>query len=205
MKHYEYEISLFVEGELPSNKQEELLSHLSGCDKCSEILLDYTNVKNNIAYFYKTLSFGKNEIRHPLIKRNKFIFRTGMPRVIIPISIAASIILILLFLITPGLHRQKIRSVPLIKNESHVKKINKVEEFLSPDSKLESITIKNIKKKQVVSNYKNILIFNKVIDHAIALREKKYVSTELWNVGKNYEQRDFNEVINSVLYNQYND
>ena len=51
MKHYEYEISLFVEDELPENKKEELLAHLTNCKRCNALMNDFSNIKSDLAQF----------------------------------------------------------------------------------------------------------------------------------------------------------
>ena len=69
-------------------------------------------------------------------------------------------------------------------------------------NQIKTTSTANIKERQP-SIENNIKEFNKVIDKAIASKKKKSFSTELWNVGKDYNQEEFNNVINSILYNNY--
>ena len=172
MKHYEYEISLYVEDELPLNKKEELLSHLFKCKKCNQILHDYSNIKNNIVQFYEKLPEKKSGINYTFLKRKKFRWNFNKAAFAISASIALVVILVYLFFLCHI--RIKLRQ-----------------------------PLKLILKKEQASIENNIKEFNKVIDKAIASKKKKSLSTELWNVGKDYNQEEFNKVINSILYSNY--
>lgn len=41
MKHYEQEINMLIDDELPENNRSELFSHLANCDECSSLYNDY--------------------------------------------------------------------------------------------------------------------------------------------------------------------
>jgi|GEM_PF-1082550 len=45
MKHYEYEISQFVDGELSEAEQKEMFLHLSACDECRNTFAEYAMLK----------------------------------------------------------------------------------------------------------------------------------------------------------------
>jgi hypothetical protein len=51
MKHYEFEISLFVDGELPEMGKKELFTHLSECMECRDTLSEYLLLKEKGASF----------------------------------------------------------------------------------------------------------------------------------------------------------
>jgi hypothetical protein len=125
------------------------------------------------------------------------------PGALIPVSIAASIILAALVFIKPGIHLQKISSFPLAKNETAIGRINKLENFAFHKNRRGSKSIRK-KKREIVVDYNNILVFNNVINQAIYLKAKNSLSSGLLSSGKNYDGENFNKVINSVLYNCYN-
>lgn len=175
MKHYDYEISLFVENELPEDKKEELLSHLSTCKKCSRMMRDYENIKNNIAQFYKTLPDFGNEIKFGATLPSKFSLKPGTRKYVMPISAAALVILLLLFLV----------------------KVN----FQQPKVNLAT----TVKKELVLSDYYNISTFNRAINKAIESREQKTILGEHWQGDSYTQQLEFNKAINSALNSIYND
>jgi hypothetical protein len=51
MKHYEYEINLFVDGELSPGGKTELFNHLAYCEMCRNDLEEYYKVKNKARKF----------------------------------------------------------------------------------------------------------------------------------------------------------
>ncbi len=175
MKHYEYEISLFVEDELPEDKKEKLLSHLRNCDKCRRMLQDYENIKNNITQFYKALPEPGNEIKFGETRSNRSSLKRGTRKYIIPVSITVLVIFLLFLLIRINLWQPKVNSVSAVK------------------------------KQLVPSDYDNFSTFNRVINKAIESRKLKTMQSELWLGGAYNQQLEFNEVINSALYSNYND
>ena len=61
MKHYEYEINQFVDGELPQQEHKGLFDHLAGCDECQKTLSDYYLLKERSReYSTRNLSQIKN-------------------------------------------------------------------------------------------------------------------------------------------------
>ncbi len=175
MKHYDYEISLFVEGELPENKKEELFSHLSTCDKCSRMLHDYENIKDSIAQFYKALPDPVNGVKYNTTRSRKFSLNPVRRRYVIPISVAALVIFLLFFLVKINLWQSKVNITPVVKKES------------------------------ASSNFHNIAVFNRVINKAIEYRKQKTILGEFRLDVSGNKQLEFNEVINSALYNKYKD
>lgn len=62
MKHYEYEINLFADGELPRQDHKELFLHLPECDECRKTLSDYYLLKEKSRDFCsQNISYIKNK------------------------------------------------------------------------------------------------------------------------------------------------
>jgi hypothetical protein len=45
MKHYEFEISQFIDGELTAGEKKELFLHLSECSECQKVFSEYLTLK----------------------------------------------------------------------------------------------------------------------------------------------------------------
>jgi len=60
MKHYEFEISCFVDGELPAADEKELFAHLSECPECRRCLNDSLKMKKEISAHYSLMNYEKN-------------------------------------------------------------------------------------------------------------------------------------------------
>ena len=191
MKHYEFEISQYVEGELPPGKKEELLSHLSKCKKCSKTLDEYERLKNNIADFYKAVpSYTNNNLI--VSNRNYRHFKNNWRvRYVVPLATAA--LIIFLFLTRESLFMHK----PGIHNSISV---NQKTEKIKQEEKFPTLSASEIETGTNLNDYKNIIVFNKIIDKAIEKRDKGLISSQLFNTGYHLTQKEFNEGINSVLY-----
>lgn len=183
MKHYEFEISLFVENELPPDKKEELFLHLSGCKKCSKVLTDYQKIKYNISDFYETLP-SRNIYIPPAPNKKNFIRRVVSRKILIPASVFVLIFIAVIFFLESGSHQTESNSATNV-----TKGVTKK-------------TISNEKIKQTSFDYLNITDFNDFINNTISLKEK--VDRELRNASYSYELIEFNKVINTAFYNNYN-
>lgn len=188
MKHYEYEISLFVEDELPPDKKEKLLLHLSGCKKCSKVLTDYQKIKNNISDFYETLP-SRNIYITPTPDKTNIIRRVVSRKILVPVSAFLLIFIAVIFFIEHGSHQAEINSADNVTKEVTEKEIS--------NGKINSDSF----------DYLNIKDFNKVINKTILLKEK--VDRELRNASYSYELVEFNKainnkIINAAFYNNYN-
>ncbi len=90
MKHYEFEISQFVDNELNVAEQKKLFLHLSECETCRETLSDYMGMKKDAKLFY-------NEIKFTAANPTKFLIESDKKRnnykALFYIAAAASIIL----------------------------------------------------------------------------------------------------------------
>ncbi len=63
MKHYELEISQFVDNELPEHGRKELFVHLAECEECGRVLADYMEMKSGSRSFYENMEY---EPEHPV-------------------------------------------------------------------------------------------------------------------------------------------
>jgi hypothetical protein len=188
MKHYEYEISLFVEDELPPDKKEGLLLHLSSCKKCSKVLADYQKIKYNISDFYETLP-SRNIYITPIPDKTNIIRRIVSRRILIPVSVFVLIFIAVVSFIEHGSHQPEINSTANVSKEVTEKEISNGK--IDPDS----------------FDYLNIKEFNKVINNTILFKEN--LDRELRNTSYSYELVEFNkvinnEIINGAFYNNYN-
>ncbi len=52
MKHYDYEISLFIDGELPDEEQNKLFEHLAECTKCRSTLMEFMDIKDKSEKYF---------------------------------------------------------------------------------------------------------------------------------------------------------
>ncbi|MDP3683936.1 MAG: zf-HC2 domain-containing protein, partial [Ignavibacteria bacterium] len=56
MKHYEIEISQFMDNELPADEQKNLFAHLSECGECAKVLSDFLNIKMDVKSVYDDMN-----------------------------------------------------------------------------------------------------------------------------------------------------
>ena len=175
MKHYKHEISLFVEDELSEDRKRELLLHLSTCDKCRRMLRDYEKIKKNIIQFYKILPDSGNEIKYSPARSSRLSLKALAQKFLVPVSVTAMFIFLLFLLFKIVLRQPKMN-------------------FTS-----------DVKKELLSSDYNNISTFNIMINKAIESRKQKIVFDEFRRGDFNNELLDFNDVINSALYNNHND
>ncbi|MBI3123364.1 MAG: zf-HC2 domain-containing protein [Ignavibacteriales bacterium] len=90
MKHYEYEINLFVDGELEKEQQSELFEHLAACEDCQSLFTDTLILKEKTRSFcVENLNQIKNKPK-PVSKFYKIAFYTS----------SAAAVLLLFLLIT---------------------------------------------------------------------------------------------------------
>ncbi len=105
MKHYEYEINLFVDGELEKEKQSELFEHLSDCNDCQTLFTDTLTLKEKTRLFcVENLNQIKNKPK-PASKFYKIAFYAS----------SAAAVLLLFLLITA-----KPKETYITKNEVRV-------------------------------------------------------------------------------------
>lgn len=89
MKHYEYEINLFADGELSAQDQKELFSHLADCGECRKTFSDYLLLKEKSRDFCsQNLSQMKNKP-----SRLNIFYKVGF----YSSAVAAAILLFVLF------------------------------------------------------------------------------------------------------------
>jgi hypothetical protein len=89
MKHYEFEINLLIDGELPENAKDELFTHLSTCRECQNSLSQYLLLKE------QSREFCIQKINK---LKPKDVEKINYYKIPFYISAAAAIILIFLFI-----------------------------------------------------------------------------------------------------------
>ncbi|MFA6979273.1 MAG: zf-HC2 domain-containing protein [Ignavibacteriaceae bacterium] len=81
MKHYEFEISQFMDNELPADEQKNLFAHLSDCGECARVLSDFMNIKMGIKSVYDDMnvelknSFAVIKAQEPVTKKRN-VYKT---------------------------------------------------------------------------------------------------------------------------------
>jgi len=81
MKHYEFEISQFMDNELPADEQKNLFAHLSECGECAKVLSGFMNIKMGVNSVYSDMnvelksSFAVIDAPEPLTKKRN-IYKT---------------------------------------------------------------------------------------------------------------------------------
>lgn len=91
MKHYDFEINLLLDGELPESDKDELFTHLSKCRECSDAFSQYLLVKEKSKEFcIQNLdsTLNKNAARNRLYK---YSFYMSAAAVVILIMLLAGI------------------------------------------------------------------------------------------------------------------
>ncbi len=71
MKHYDYEISLFVDGELQDSEQDKLFEHLAECPECRETLVELMNLKDKSKKYFAEQLPERDISAIPLFKQTK--------------------------------------------------------------------------------------------------------------------------------------
>jgi len=98
MKHYELEISQFIDNELTAGEQKKLFAHLSDCEECRAILSDFMEMKKESRAFYEDIDVDlKPVINLPEAVESKK--ENNIYKPLFYFSAAALIILGLLFLL----------------------------------------------------------------------------------------------------------
>lgn len=98
MKHYDFEISQFIDGELEENLQKELFAHLAECTACRNVLFEFLEIRNKSKKFFEGINLHQQDVvlsgdvQHEVNKKNYYI-------PLFYFFAAASIILGFLFLI----------------------------------------------------------------------------------------------------------
>lgn len=81
MKHYEFEISQFMDNELPADEQKILFAHLSECGECAKILSDFMNIKMGVKSAFDDMNVElKNSFAvinaHEPVTKNRNVYKT---------------------------------------------------------------------------------------------------------------------------------
>lgn len=72
MKHFEYEINLLVDGELPDADKKEVFAHLAECEECRMLFTQYLSIKDKSADYCAHLIKGAKQE-----KKNPYAVKTG--------------------------------------------------------------------------------------------------------------------------------
>lgn len=88
MKHFDFEINLFVDGELGEADKKEMFTHLSECEECRNTLSDFLLLKEKSRMH---ITENIKEIQNSP-KKNKLFYKIGFYT-----SAAAAIVLLFLF------------------------------------------------------------------------------------------------------------
>ncbi len=135
MNHYEYEINLFADGELPQHEQKELFFHLAECGECQKTLSDYLLLKEKSRDFCsQNISLLKNKPS----KQNLF-YKVGF------YSSAAAAVILLFILFT-----NKQTPTYFTKNEARVDTVFVQKEVPSPQNQTVKISSLTPGKKEFV-------------------------------------------------------
>ena len=162
MKHYDFEISLFIDGELENEKHNELFSHLAGCADCQKLLADSLVLKEKARVF---CTENINEIKNKPKAVNKF-YKYGFYA-----SAAAAVLLIFLLAST------KPKEVLVTKNEVRVDTVF-VEKAINTNQIVAVNTITPGKKVVTAKNKKR----EAYLDYLFSLRSEKLTETDLVSV-----------------------
>lgn len=75
MKHYDFEISLYVDNELDEDMQPDMFEHIAGCGQCKKILNDYIKIKSGISTHYAMIPANTVVITPPLKERKTAVYK----------------------------------------------------------------------------------------------------------------------------------
>lgn len=76
MKHYEYEINLFVDGELPKEQSREMFLHMAECTECRNIYSDFILLEKKSKEYFERKINGIIANQTPKISEREV---TGVP------------------------------------------------------------------------------------------------------------------------------
>lgn len=104
MKHYEYEINLFVDGELPEDKNKELFAHMAECTECRNLYPEFVLLEKQTKEYYDQKISSNIPNKSPLaniypaknnnqIRKNSKVNNPQFYKMAFYISAAAAIIL----------------------------------------------------------------------------------------------------------------
>jgi len=166
MKHYQLEISQFVDNELPADELKKLFVHLSDCEECRGILSDFMGMKKGSKAFYDDIDVDlKPAIKLPaeiVPRKVKNTYKT-----LFYFSAAASIILGLLFLI-------KLSNVDNLETQYSSLQLKYNELRIEHSSSKKDDIINNSSSKNISSNDEKVSSEKKHHD----FKKSDYVSTK---------------------------
>ncbi|MCL5029876.1 MAG: zf-HC2 domain-containing protein [Bacteroidetes bacterium] len=210
MKHYELEISQFMDNELPADEQKELFIHLSGCEDCRETLSDFMETKKESKSFYNELDAELKSVKLSAAvqqKREKNIYKTSFY-----FSAAASIILGILFLMRQSNSAQIEKQYLMLEakyNELNIEHDSVKKEKIKTGLEAKSLSFAVDKNKIMKKHPINQLITDSNKSEAIDSQNNPIAYNEvnvqnpgpIHFVGVNnaYNQKDINAIVKNVL------
>jgi hypothetical protein len=209
MKHYDYEISRFVEDELPEDEKIKLTEHLTECEKCRETLKDYEEMRDNIKQFYIDIPGEFEIVRNNTDNRDIINLKSVWTRrLFIPFAAAASLIIgLMIFKLTSDIRDANVSKgiKPIVSdiqkdytqqtdNKDIVKDIHSM-------SRYPVRIVNRFRGKTPLPDYVySVAIFNDVIDKAITVREDSLKHIQyLMSIGMDSGWPDDNSTIDSTL------
>jgi hypothetical protein len=209
MKHYDYEISRFVEDELPEAEKIKLTEHLTVCEKCRETLKDYKEMRDNIKQFYIDIPGEFEIVRNNTDNRDIINLKSVWTRrLFIPFAAAASLIIgLMIFQLTSNN-----RDATVSKGIKPI--VSDIQKDYTPQTDNKNIVKDNhgISRYQVriVNRFRgktsptdyvySVAVFNDVIDKAITVREDSLKHIQyLMSIGMDSGRPDDNSTIDSTL------
>lgn len=98
MKHFDYEISLFIDGELPDEEQNKLFEHLAECTECRSTLVEFQSTKTKFKSYYGSQLPEANGTIIPVTSEVKKI-KTNLYKTAFYVAAAACLLIGILFLL----------------------------------------------------------------------------------------------------------
>lgn len=93
MKHYDFEVSQFIDNELSVPEQKVLFAHLAQCEECSAFLTDSMNLKKQINTHYLDMNAESGSINALMNRINTRNKQNNYYKISFAISMAATLIL----------------------------------------------------------------------------------------------------------------
>jgi hypothetical protein len=142
MKHYEYEISLYTDGELNDDESREMFAHLAGCTECRNLYAEFVLLEKETKECYgKNISetIAKRQLPEAIlnradaseaIKQSRFHKNTGIFYKTAFYTTAAAAVILCFLLINAKTNMQYIRNTAVKVDTVFVPKEKKVIKYI---------------------------------------------------------------------------
>jgi hypothetical protein len=152
MKHCEFEISQFIDGELEGNLQRELFTHLAECSDCSNVLIEFQKLRKESKKFFEGINILQQDVVLSGDVRQK-VNNKNYYKPLFYFFAAATIILGFLFLINQAngsdlknqFERLRTNYADLQKDYKKKSEQKNVDLIGTKNTRPENITVKNTK------------------------------------------------------------